>query len=179
MSAVKIVSYPYESPDRSRAAGAFRALLEGNTRADDMLHFTGQVFDRCFAFAGKHDFTIAVHSGVWGAFRQSHPCHLISLAQTYPDNRFDLFHLGMPFVREAVMIGKMFPTSSPSLPTPSGTSFRKLQMESTMVDSENARRHPWPGRVRSQILGRSSSGYRRQGSGRSVLGAVILHEVLQ
>jgi predicted TIM-barrel fold metal-dependent hydrolase len=112
MAAVKIVSYRYEPPNRTRADAAFQALLHDGTPAGDMLHFTSLVYHRCFAFALKHDRTVAVHSGVWGDFRQSHPCHLIPLAQAYPGNRFDLFHLGMPFVREAVMIGKMFPNVS-------------------------------------------------------------------
>lgn len=115
MAAVKIMSYPYEPSDRTSANAAFQSLLNDGSAAGDMLHFTSLVYDRCFAFARKHDLIVAVHSGVWGDFRDSHPCHLIPLAQTYPGNRFDLFHLGMPFVREAVMIGKMFPNVSLNL----------------------------------------------------------------
>lgn len=115
MAAVKIVSYPFVRPERDRAEAALRALPDGAADPEDMLHFTGLVYDRCFAFARRHDRTVAVHSGVWGDFRQSHPCHLIPLAQTYPENRFDLFHLGMPYVREAVMVGKMFPNVSLNL----------------------------------------------------------------
>jgi len=115
MAAVKIVSYPFVKPERGRAEAAFRNLPGGGAGPDDMLHFTGLVYDRCFAFARRHDRTVAVHSGVWGDFRQSHPCHLIPLAQAYPGNRFDLFHLGMPYVREAVMVGKMFPNVSLNL----------------------------------------------------------------
>ena len=84
MAAVKIMSYQYEPPNRARADAAFQALLHDGSVADDMLHFTSLVYDRCFAFARKHDRIVAVHSGVWGDFRQSHPCHLIPLAQAYP-----------------------------------------------------------------------------------------------
>jgi predicted TIM-barrel fold metal-dependent hydrolase len=31
------------------------------------------------------------------------------MAARHPDVAFDLFHLGVPYVREAVLIGKMFP----------------------------------------------------------------------
>ena len=58
---------------------------------------------------------MAVHSGVWGDFRESHPCHLIPLATAHPDVRFDLFHLGMPIVREAMFVGKMLPNVSLNL----------------------------------------------------------------
>ncbi len=73
------------------------------------------VHDRAFRLAQECDLTVAVHSGVWGDFRESQPTYLIPMAMQYPAVRFDLFHLGLPFVREAVMIGKMFPSVSLNL----------------------------------------------------------------
>ena len=67
------------------------------------------IYDRGFRLAAENDLTVAVHSGVWGDFRESQPALLIPAAVRYKDVRFDLFHLGVPYVREAVMIGKMFP----------------------------------------------------------------------
>jgi predicted TIM-barrel fold metal-dependent hydrolase len=115
MAAVKIVSYPYVRPQPARAEDAYRGLLEGNASPEDVLHLTGLVYDRCYALARRHQRPVAVHAGVWGDFRQSHPCHLIPIATQYPENHFDLFHLGMPYVREATMVGKMLPNVSLNL----------------------------------------------------------------
>ena len=73
------------------------------------------VYDRVFELARRRQLTVAVHSGVWDDFRDSQPTHLIPVAARYPDVAFDLFHLGAPYVREAVMIGKMFANVSLNL----------------------------------------------------------------
>lgn len=116
---LKMVCFPYERPDMKEAETVFMKLANGEarhglTRAERMT-LQAVVCDRAFQFARQHNLTVACHSGVWGDFRESQPCHLIPMAMAHPDVSFDLFHLGMPFVREAVMIGKMFPNVSLNL----------------------------------------------------------------
>jgi len=110
---LKTVCFAYEKPGLKEADAAFRKLTDagtgGSLTPDEGRVLQAAVYDRAFDFARKHDLTVACHSGVWGDFRESHPCHLIPMATAHPDVSFDLFHLGMPFVREAVLIGKMFP----------------------------------------------------------------------
>ena len=67
------------------------------------------VHDEMLKAAGELDMTVAVHAGVWGDFRELDPKHFIAEAQRHPDVRIDLFHLGMPMVRDAAMMGKNFP----------------------------------------------------------------------
>jgi predicted TIM-barrel fold metal-dependent hydrolase len=52
---------------------------------------------------------IAVHTGYWGDFRQLDPLHMIPLLQRHQNAKFDIYHLGYPWVREALMLGKGFP----------------------------------------------------------------------
>ena len=59
-------------------------------------------------WAAEMDLPIAVHAGYWGDFRQLTPTHMIPLLQRHPRARFDLYHLGYPYVREALMLGKTF-----------------------------------------------------------------------
>ena len=115
---VKAICFPFETPDLKRADGIFRSLqapggrtLTGAERAT----LTSAIYDRALGLAERHGLTVAVHSGVWGDFRESQPTYLIPMATRHPGVSFDLFHLGMPFVREAVMIGKMFPNVSLNL----------------------------------------------------------------
>lgn len=116
---VKAVCFPFETPDAKKANGIFKS-----TRTPDKSHamssadrwtLSSVICDRALQLAQKHHLTVAVHSGVWGDFRGTQPTHLIPLAMRYPDVSFDLFHLGMPYVREAVMMGKMFPNVSLNL----------------------------------------------------------------
>ena len=116
---MKTICFPFDKALIGAADGAFRRLRDSS--ADSALSqeedraLACAVCDRAFQLARKHDVPVAVHSGVWGDFRQSQPTHLIPMAAGYADVSYDLFHLGMPYVREAVMIGKMFPNVSLNL----------------------------------------------------------------
>lgn len=82
---------------RDPGAGASsRAVLE-------VLHEAG------FDVAAEAGVPVAVHTGYWGDFRQLDPKHLLSFALRRRDVRFDLFHLGMPMIRDAILIGKNLP----------------------------------------------------------------------
>ena len=52
---------------------------------------------------------IAVHTGYWGDFRELDPLHMIPMLERFPDTKFDIYHLGYPWVRETLMLGKGFP----------------------------------------------------------------------
>ena len=116
---IKSICFPFDRALISEAGRVFKALRDaGDDHAlspREQTILACAVYDRAFQLARKHDVPVAVHSGVWGDFRQSQPTHLIPMAAGYPDVAYDLFHLGMPYVREAVMIGKMFPNVSLNL----------------------------------------------------------------
>jgi len=116
---VKIYLFPFETPDTRKADGIFRSIpTAGKSNpmsSADQRTLSSVICDRALELAQKHHLTAAVHSGVWGDFRDSQPTHLIPLAMRYPGVSFDLFHLGAPYVREAVMVGKMFPNVSLNL----------------------------------------------------------------
>jgi predicted TIM-barrel fold metal-dependent hydrolase len=116
---IKGICFPFEAPDVGRADAIFNSLYSGapdrGLTLTDRAILASVMYDRAFRLAQSHGLTVAMHSGVWGDFRQSQPTYLIPMATQYPGVRFDLFHLGMPFVREAVMIGKMFPNVSLNL----------------------------------------------------------------
>ena len=59
--------------------------------------------------AGELDLVVAVHSGMWGDFRNLDSKHMIPIFQRHPNVRFDLYHLSMPSVRDTIVIGKNFP----------------------------------------------------------------------
>jgi predicted TIM-barrel fold metal-dependent hydrolase len=59
--------------------------------------------------AAEADVPVAVHTGYWGDFRELDPKFLLGIAARRPEVRFDLFHLGMPMIRDAILIGKSYP----------------------------------------------------------------------
>jgi hypothetical protein len=63
------------------------------------------VFDPVYALAAKYDLTIAVHTGETysdrGLLTYSHPLHADRLAVRYPNVRFVLCHMGVPWIFDA------------------------------------------------------------------------------
>jgi predicted TIM-barrel fold metal-dependent hydrolase len=107
---LKMASNPYGEPSRSEAVSLFEQLRSGTVeRLPDANPLRDYVVDRLIAFAAEQDLTIAVHTGYWGDFRRLDPLHMIPLLQRHPRARFDIYHLGYPWMREALMLGKGFP----------------------------------------------------------------------
>ena len=109
---IKTAARPSVSPDRKEAAEIFHRVMAGlepgvnlngpNPLRDLLAH---HLFDLC----AELDMVVAVHSGMWGDFRTLDPKLMIEIFPQHPDTRFDLYHMGMPWVRETGVIGKNNP----------------------------------------------------------------------
>ena len=106
---VKMFSNPYNKPNRADAASTFDAL-----RSDPEMYLFDPnplkdfLVDQAIVIAAEEGMVIAVHTGYWGDFRQLDPLHMIPLLQRHPNAKFDIYHLGYPWVRETLMLGKGF-----------------------------------------------------------------------
>ncbi len=109
---LKTVSNPYEEPDRQAAQQCFEDLRKGTVSSLPSPHSVNPlrtyVMDEMLRYAGEQDLTVAVHTGYWGDFRQLDPLHMIPVIERHPNVRFDIYHLGFPWVRETLMMGKGF-----------------------------------------------------------------------
>lgn len=58
---------------------------------------------------------VAVHTGIiwecWDDFTQTNPSFMIPLLRRYRDTTFDLYHGGIPWVRETAVIGNQYPNT--------------------------------------------------------------------
>ncbi len=106
---LKMLSNPYEQPSRAAAGECFENLRAGTIESLPMRNpLRDYVVDEMLRFAGEQDLTVCVHTGYWGDFRMLDPLHMIPLLERHPKVRFDLYHLGYPWVRESIMLGKGF-----------------------------------------------------------------------
>ncbi len=101
----KMASRDYGVPDLAAACEEYAAVLQG---AAPGAHLAATVLDSILKQAAEWDWPVAVHAGVWGDFRTVDPKHFIRIASTYPGVRFELYHLGMPFARDAIFIAKSY-----------------------------------------------------------------------
>jgi predicted TIM-barrel fold metal-dependent hydrolase len=107
---LKMASNPYEEPKRAEALSAFDGLRDASSsRLPVPNPLRDYIVDQTIAFATEADLVICVHTGYWGDFRTLDPLHMIPILQRHPNARFDIYHVGYPWMREALMLGKGFP----------------------------------------------------------------------
>jgi predicted TIM-barrel fold metal-dependent hydrolase len=107
---LKMMSNPYESPNRQAAQQCFDDLRAGAVSSLPYVNpLRDYVVDEMIRFAGEQDLVVAVHTGYWGDFRTLDPLHMIPIVERHPRVRFDFYHLGYPWMRESIMLGKGFP----------------------------------------------------------------------
>jgi len=99
----------HDPPDAGAAERELKRVLATPGRTGPLPALQDYLFDKCLDVAAEADVPVAVHTGYWGDFRQLDPKHLFSFALRRPDVRYDMFHLGMPMVRDAALMGKTLP----------------------------------------------------------------------
>ena len=109
--AFKHTAHLYCDPDRQRAEQVLAALRGGDehwTRTSVPNPLWNWFTDQLLAVAGELDLPVCVHTGVWGDFRELAVTEMIPHIARHPEVRFDLFHMGLPAVREMGRIGANF-----------------------------------------------------------------------
>ena len=98
---------PYESVGDIEAAAELQRLLRSPTeeRSTKLFWYT---VDLVLDEAAKEDLPVSMHTGYWEDFRGFSPEGYIPLFFRHPDVRFDLFHLGYPYVKSSLMLAKNF-----------------------------------------------------------------------
>jgi uncharacterized protein len=115
---LKMAAIPFQHPDRKKAESCFKTLKDGRVDRIAKAHnfpnyycsspLRDYIVNELISYAGKLDMVVAVHTGYWGDFRNLQPSNIIPIIQEHPEVRFDIFHLGYPYVRETLMLGKGF-----------------------------------------------------------------------
>ena len=110
---LKLHCRPYQKPDATVADAAYRRLIDGVVpggagQVEDFA-LTSYIVHSAIDMAAARSLTIAVHAGIWNDFREIDCRHLLPLAPSHPAATFDLYHLGMPEVRSAIVIAKNLP----------------------------------------------------------------------
>ena len=106
---IKLFSQYNRPADRRSAEQSLKRLLDGEELQTDSRLFEpleNFLMHWLIDLAVELDLVVAVHAGIWGDFRQLDPKYMFDLVAAHPHAKFDLYHLGMPFVRDAIVVGK-------------------------------------------------------------------------
>jgi hypothetical protein len=113
---IKIVSaLPGVCVERSEAARLFAKLRDGGLDQSESRELGVYLVHGALARAGTVGLVVAVHCGIiwecWQDFSRNHPRNMVPLLRRYRDTTFDLYHGGMPWVREMAVIGNQYPNA--------------------------------------------------------------------
>jgi uncharacterized protein len=111
----KMMGLPHGIPDRQKAeecfaqlkSGAVKALPDpGNNGTNPLRDYFVDEFIRC---VGQNNLVMAVHIGYSSTLRHHPAVDIAPLIMRHRDVRFDVYHVGYPRVREALVLGKCQP----------------------------------------------------------------------
>jgi hypothetical protein len=105
---LKMTTTPITCCRRAEVSKAWKALRGGKVEGESASHLRDYLLHHLLCMAAEEQLTVAVHTGMWGDFRTLDPKFMISVAMQHPETRFDLYHMGMPWVREMGVIAKNF-----------------------------------------------------------------------
>ncbi len=109
---LKMSSLPYCISDRRQAESLFDKLMHNpNENLPEMNPIRSYLMESILDQAAELDLVVAVHAGTWvpPKYSSHDPQHMIPVIINHPNTRFDLYHLGFPYVRKTIMIAKNFP----------------------------------------------------------------------
>ncbi|MBN1346551.1 MAG: amidohydrolase family protein [Phycisphaerae bacterium] len=111
---IKMMSTPAAEAveDEKIATQAFARIRDGaDPDPPDKSALYAYLMHETLDMCGELDLVVAVHMGMWGDFRTLDPQWMITVLPRHPETRFDLYHMGMPWVRVVGVIGKNNPNA--------------------------------------------------------------------
>ncbi len=107
----KIHAGRLEEADRAAASGLFDRMISDDLQPDNSALRTFLIHETIEA-CGELALPVAVHCGIawtnWNDFTVDHPRHMIPVILAHRNTRFDLYHAGIPWIRETGIIGKSY-----------------------------------------------------------------------
>lgn len=106
---LKFFPHPFIEPyDTVVAKKQFEQIKQGKAfnERSTLAHY---IYEEEIKIATKYNMKIAIHLGVWADITDKTPSILFPLVSKYPNAIFDVYHMGIPYVRETAFLGKNYP----------------------------------------------------------------------
>lgn len=101
--------------DAAESARLFRKVRDGSLTDEEAARFSPWLAVKSIEKAPDYGLVVAVHCGLnwccWQDFSPTDPMHVIPLLLRYRRTAFDLYHAGIPWVREMAVIANQYPNA--------------------------------------------------------------------
>ena len=96
-------------PSRDKAKDEFEAFRKNRTA--DIGTFRWYFIQKSIDYLAENDLVCAVHTGVWQNPYDRSPQHLFPWVAAHPEITFDIYHMGIPFIRSCAFLAKNYPNA--------------------------------------------------------------------
>ena len=104
----------YKEVPRYKAERILTAGL-GNVSSEERRVFQDFMMHEVCRRCAEHELPFQIHTGIqagnFNTITNANPAYLTNLIRKYPDVKFDIFHGGYPYFREAGILAKYFPNA--------------------------------------------------------------------
>lgn len=107
---VKFMAFYMDGATKEEARATLARLLsDPSLRLPRRNPLNEYVLTAQLMMAHKNGLVCCVHTGYWNDYRELSPANLLPFIIKNQDVKIDLYHVGYPYVREAIMLGKVWP----------------------------------------------------------------------
>jgi len=110
---------PTDVIEDAEAQSIFERFRNGKADEKEMSCFGIWIMHKVIESAPEHNLVVAIHCGLnwrcWADFVSLNPTSVVPLLIKYKNTVFDLYHGGIPWVREMAVIGNQYPNANLNL----------------------------------------------------------------
>ncbi len=107
---IKFMAFPIDGATRKEAADTLARLLsDKDLRLPRRNPLNEYILCHQMRLAHENELVCCMHTGYWNDYRELSPSNLLPFIMKNQDVKIDLYHVGYPYVREAIMLGKVWP----------------------------------------------------------------------
>lgn len=106
---MKMFVFDTEKVSEADAAAAYAEIVSNGAALPRNNAFNRYLCLSQMLAAGEAGLACCVHTGYWNDYRELNPSGLLPFIREHHFHRIDLYHAGYPYVREAIMLGKVWP----------------------------------------------------------------------
>lgn len=106
---IKFFPHVFIEPNDSIAAAQQFEEIKNGAEFNQRSTLACYIYEKQIDIAAKNKLVVAIHLGVWANLTDKTPSILFPIVEKHPEATFDIYHMGIPYIRETAFLGKNYP----------------------------------------------------------------------
>jgi uncharacterized protein len=106
---IKFFPHVFIEPNDSLVAAQQLEEIKNGKNVNQRSTLARYIYEKQIDIATKYKMVVAIHLGVWANLTDKTPSILFNIVEKHTDAIFDIYHMGIPYIRETAFLGKNYP----------------------------------------------------------------------